>query len=107
MGKTAAELTPREVRRYRDPARRKEAAETKSMLARRERALRVAREAVRVLKESFGVRPFAPQGFGRPTMGIYRLLGTIAIWHHIGGGTGCNRGQVRRVDAKPSGGTIH
>jgi predicted nucleotidyltransferase len=46
MGKTAAQLTAQEKRSYREFA--------SEMLARRERALQVAREAGRILREIFG-----------------------------------------------------
>lgn len=72
MGKTAAQLTPRERRRYRDLARRQDESETRSMLERRERALQVARTAARILKEDFGA-------------GRVLLFGSLATqsWFHI------------------------
>jgi tRNA nucleotidyltransferase (CCA-adding enzyme) len=54
MGKTAAQLTAQEKKKYREFARLQSERETQEMLARRDRALRVAREAARILKESFG-----------------------------------------------------
>ena len=55
MGKTAAQLTTQEKNNYRKFARLRDETEMREMLARRERALLVARKAARILKESFGV----------------------------------------------------
>ncbi len=55
MDKTAAELTTQEKNNYRKFARLRDETEMREMLARRERALLVARKAARILKESFGV----------------------------------------------------
>jgi len=55
MGKTAAQLTSKEIRKYRESARQRDESEMREMLARHDRALSVAREAARVLKEKFGV----------------------------------------------------
>jgi predicted nucleotidyltransferase len=55
MGKTAAQLTPREKKHYRSRAREQDELAAGEMLARRQRALSVAREASRILKAHFGV----------------------------------------------------
>jgi len=55
MSKTAAQLTKQEKRTYREFARLQDEAERREMLARRDRALTVAREAARILKERFDV----------------------------------------------------
>ena len=55
MDKTAAQLTTQEKNNYRKFARLRDETEMREMLARRERALLVARKAARILKESFGV----------------------------------------------------
>lgn len=55
MGKTAAQITTQEQSSYRKFARLRDETEMREMLARRKRALMVARKAARTLKESFGV----------------------------------------------------
>jgi len=55
MGRTAGQLTDEEKSRYRELARLRDEAEENEMLARRRRAVAVARNASRILKEVFGV----------------------------------------------------
>jgi len=72
MGKTAAQITTQEQSKYRKCARLRDATEMREMLARRKRALTVARKAARILEESFGVT-------------CVLLFGSLATesWFHI------------------------
>jgi len=72
MGKTAGQLTDQEKSQYREFARVRDAAEESEMMARRERALAVARNASRILKELFGVNHVT-------------LFGSLATgsWFHV------------------------
>lgn len=56
MSKTAADLIPEEIERYREAWRRRWAEEEARRAQRRERAWAVAREAAALLKSRFGAR---------------------------------------------------
>lgn len=56
MPKTAADLTPEEIERYREAWRRRWAEEEARRAQRQERAWAVAREAAALLKSRFGAR---------------------------------------------------
>lgn len=56
MGRTATELTPEQIERYRQAWREREAARRIALRKRQEEARAVAREAARVLKDEFHAR---------------------------------------------------
>ncbi len=56
MGRTAAELTPQEVERYRQAWRARQASNEAALERRRADAVALAREAARILKSDFHAR---------------------------------------------------